>query len=367
MIPMTDAEANALLRALSSMLGAPVLGAAHESKQLQGGTLGDVRLVYGTSDVKNKGATPFSIVWKKQKKWHRPGDPGSWRREYDLYTSDFGRMMSDALRWPACYHAEFSGDEIQLWMEAIEGASGNGLPIEALEQAALEMGRLQGRVFAKPGIAKDIPAFGDTGYMKRDYTQWHKGTHTYAVRCSDAFRVPDHVRELIRRNPWDNDKTLEYNYLRFAECSIPDHLKRMIIQVDDRMEDVFGVIERLPVVLCHRDFWLENILFSCGQIRVIDWDMASWGYIGEDIASLVSDDIDYAHFEEYCRHLIPAYRRGLSESMDVSALTADRVREMILIKFGYRMVQAHLFAKSAEEKERLVHQLQKIHNMRDDL
>ena len=75
------------------------------------GSVGNVALITGTIEGK-----PFQVVRKTQKKWDRPGDPDSWRREYDLYVSDLGKVFTDALRWPICYHAEISADETQLWL-----------------------------------------------------------------------------------------------------------------------------------------------------------------------------------------------------------------------------------------------------------
>lgn len=61
---------------------------------LQGGTVGNVHLVSGTAETAEGEKLPYRIVLKIQKKWERYGDPGSWRREYDLYSSDLGATFS---------------------------------------------------------------------------------------------------------------------------------------------------------------------------------------------------------------------------------------------------------------------------------
>jgi len=53
----------------------------------------------------------------------------------------------------------------------------------------------------------------------------------------------------------------------------------------------------LPIVLCHRDFWIENIFLSQGKLRLIDWDCVGWGFAGEDIASLIADDKDVEYMK----------------------------------------------------------------------
>jgi Phosphotransferase enzyme family. len=46
----------------------------------------------------------------------------------------------------------------------------------------------------------------------------------------------------------------------------------MIIEIDDQSQEIFEHIEKLPIVLCHRDFWVANIFYSNGKILLIDWD-----------------------------------------------------------------------------------------------
>ncbi len=73
---------------LSKMLGETIVQTDYQTERLHGGTLGDVRLVVGEAKTASGDHLPYKVVWKSQKKWGRPGDPGSWRREYDLYQED---------------------------------------------------------------------------------------------------------------------------------------------------------------------------------------------------------------------------------------------------------------------------------------
>jgi len=140
----------------------------------------------------------------------------------------------------------------------------------------------------------------------------------------------------------------------------------MIFDIDVNMDNLFNEIARLPIVLCHRDFWIANIIHNKskidGKIWLIDWDTAGFGYVGEDLASLIADDIDFDNFEEYCQKLIPTYYEGISQHMDIS-MDNNFVREMILIKFGYRMVQKYMFADDEDERGEVVNMLQKIFSM----
>lgn len=357
-----------LTHALSKMLGANVIRAGYQTKQLQGGTLGDVKLVTGMAETAGGRKIPYKIVLKIQKKWERPGDPDSWRREHDLYMSDFSTIFSDSFRWPECYHTEMNGDEIQIWMEYIDGISGKALTIETFEYVAEELGRFQGGLYRQAEHLRNIPCLGDVGFLEREFNQWHTQTFTYDFLVSGPCRMPDFLKQMLKDGEIQiyNGKSFEYGYLRSRGCDMPEHLKQMLIDADDRREQIFLNLKSLPVVLCHRDFWIENIFLSGDKIILIDWDGAGWGFMGEDIASLIVDDMDVECLDEYYRSLIPAYYRGLSEYMDISTVENFYVREMIIIKFGYRILQEYMFSQSSDVKNQQITALQKIYDMKDE-
>lgn len=328
-------ELDVLLSVLSEALGTKILSAHYQTKPLQGGTLGDVRLVAGTAQATDGRSMPYKIVLKTQKQWERPGDPKSWRREYDLYTSKLHTVFSDVLRWPLCYRAEDHGDEIRLWIEYIDGVSGLGLTPEMLERAALELGRLQGKLYRDPtAFLRQIENLNTPSYLKSEHEGWMRNAQT----CS---------------------------YLRNDECPIPRHLRKMMIDIEDDAESVFARIERLPIVFCHQDFWIENVFHTEEGIRLIDWDTTGWGYLGEDIAALIADDVDHAVIDEYYRRLIPAYYRGISEYMDTADISEHCIWEIILLRFGYRFVYGCQHAQTAEERDLNILALQKLYEVRE--
>lgn len=368
---MTDNrnENDHLCKVLTAMLGQTAEVARCREEQLHGGTLGDVKLFSGSAKTADGTVQPFRAVQKKQKKWERDGDPDSWRREYDLAVSDFSSVFTDSLRWPDCYIAELhekpSGEETEIWMEFIDGISGSDLTMRMLEQTAYELGVFQGRLYRQPEKLTSLTFLSDPGFPEREYAKWHKQTFDYQFLCSDQCRVPEHVRNMIRSNPWDNGKTIEYNYLRSAECGIPEHLKQMLTDIDENRTVIFEKMKRLPVVFCHRDLWIENIFWSDGTIVLIDWDGAGFGYLGEDIASLIADDTESDCIPEYYRKLIPAYYEGISKYLPLPAVTDSCIREMIVTKFGYRAVQAHMFSDSQEGRREAVERLQKFYDLKE--
>jgi len=324
-----------LVLVLSKMLDKTIIRADYQLTELQGGTIGTVRLVTGMAETSDGENLPYKMVWKTQKKFERYGDPDSWRREYDLYASDFNKVFFDSFRCPDCYHAEINGDEIQLWMEYIDGVSGLHLTSEMYERAAEELGRFQGKLYAeRPNVLQNLTNLSKVEFMKNYY---------------------------LRYRSWN----VLYDYIRSDDCEIPKHLCKMLIDFDNNVDKIFSRIERLPIVLCHRDFWVTNIFYSDSKIVLIDWDTAGWGYMGEDIASLIADETDVCHMVEYYQKCVPAYYRGFSEYADVSHISDHCIYELILAMFGYRLVEWYKFAESPEDKSMHLNTLQKIYEMRN--
>ena len=336
MLPTALTE-ESVANVIGKMLGTNIIRSNFQTKQLQGGTVGDVRLITGNAETACGEMLPYNIVLKVQKKWKREGDPDSWRREYDLYKSDMDGLFNDSLRWPKIFCAEMNDEETetQLWMEYIEGVSGDDLALEMFERAALEIGRFQGKLYAKkPNFLYELANLSKAADLKNYYL---------------------HMRS----------RKEIYDYIRNDDCEIPKHLREMLIEIDDNSDDVWQRIEKLPIVLCHRDFWTTNIFYSDGKIRLIDWDTAGWGYMGEDIKQLISDEADPIYMVEYYRKCVPAYYKGFSEYVDISHIQDNCIREMILVNIAYRLVIWIKFAKSSKDKAHHLATLQKIYEMGD--
>lgn len=325
-----------LLYTLSQYYKQEVISADYQTMPLHGGTLGHVNKVTGTAQLVNGERLPYRIVLKMQKKWERYDDPLSWRREYDLYKSGLGETFTAGLRWPTCYYAEMSTqvDEWQLWLEYIDGVTGLDLTGDMYEQAALELGRFQGKLYAEqPSVLKSLTNLSHANLMKNTYKHYRS---------------------------WP----LVYDYIRSANCAFPPHISQMLIDIDTHAEDIFTRIEKLPLVLCHRDFWVTNIIYNEEKILLIDWDTAGWGYLGEDIASLIADEADIEHMVEYYQRCVPAYYKGFSEYVNVAHITDPCVYELILLVFGYRLVEWYLHAEDEAEKENHMKTLEHIYKLK---
>jgi len=137
----------------------------------------------------------------------------------------------------------------------------------------------------------------------------------------------------------------------------------MMIDIDEKAEHIWHRVENLPVVFCHRDFWVTNIFYKENKILLIDWDTSGWGYLGEDIISLIADEADVDNMVDYYNKCVPAYLKGFSEYADISNVTDLYIRERIILHFGYRLVEWFLDADTDEGKALQINTLQKIFEM----
>jgi len=362
-----------MIKALIAMLNKPVVSFECEEAPLDGGTVGDVRLISGNAVTDIGEKIPFKMVYKTHEKFERAGDPDSWKREYDLYISDINKTFTSAFRWPICYHAEINEKCFEIWMEYIEAPSGLELNIDMLEKAALELGRWQGRVFADPVLietARKLKNLGDPGFLQRHYSQFHTQHMMYEYIVSADCWLAENIKKyyLEKKDLINHEKSIEYNILRSEICTLPQHLKQMIFDVDEKQDEIFEKFKQLPIVLCQRDYWNENIFYDNGNIIVIDWDTTGWGYFGEDIAQLIFDDIDTKYFDEYVEKLIPTYYEGFTEFANITENdiinSKASIPDFIIILFGYWKVQAHIFSENAEDKLQAEKALQVIYDLR---
>jgi len=332
---MSDCKINAetLIAVLNKMLDTQVIRADYKTTQLHGGTVGNVVLLTGTAEISDKNMLPFNVVLKITKKWERYADPDSWRREYDLYASNLGAFFLDSMRWPICYHMEIDDGETRLWMEFIEGTTGLDLTGEMYERAAEELGRFQGKLYVeKSSELQNITNLSGVDAMEKFYRHYKS---------------------------WN----VVYDYVRSDTSELPKHLCNMIIAADENADKMFRLIEGLPVVFCHRDFWITNIFHCAENMMLIDWDTTGWGYLGEDIVSLIADEADVDHMVEYYQRCVPAYCRGFSEYADISHISDIYIRERIILHFGYRLIEWYLNAETPEGKQLHLDTLQKIYDM----
>jgi hypothetical protein len=347
-----------LLYVLSQMFGETINHATYQTETLHGGTVAEVILVLGVAQTINDNKYPYKVVLKRQRLWKRPFDDQSWRREYDLYTSKIDLLLTASLHIPKCYLATLNENETNLWIEYVEGPSGEELTVDMLEHIAYELGYFQGMTISMKPNTILLDNVSDIDFLKNELTQWYHQTYDYAFLCSKECRLPNHVKDMLMRNSWNDAYSIIYHYLRSNECNIPTHLKEMILEIDNNIENIFDAFQNLPIVVNHRDFWIENIIYQPNSIFVFDWDCVGWGYLGEDLASLIGDDTPTEKVAEYFERLVPAYNKGLNQHTKQTSIQYLSIIQMILIKYGYRLIQNHMFSSMDKNKIEIVKRLQ---------
>jgi thiamine kinase-like enzyme len=326
-------DKDTLITVLTKMLGADIINAGCQDAQLylQGGMSG-VKLIEGMAETVGGEKLPYKIILKVQQRRRPPSNPDLWTTEYYVYQSDLYKAFDAQIpvRMLKCYHSEISDDVYSLWLEYADGVTDEALTLDNLEYIAEKFGSFQGRVYSQPELLKNIERLSKGGFI-REYYEYQASEH---------------------------------DYLRSGKCDLPNHLKQMLIDADDNKAMIFQKFSSLPPVLCHGDFYISNIILKNDEVILIDWgDGAGWGYIGEDIANLIVDSTDIKYWGEYYRRLIPAYLKGLSKYMNVSALDNIYFREMVIIRSGHDCLYRYMHARSPEEKTEQITALQKIYDM----
>ena len=324
-----------LLQALSNMLGVLVRDAAFETELLQGGDVGEVYRISGNA-VTDHGSHPFTLVLKKQKKWDRHGDPGCWRREYEIYRHGLDQKLLQTIKLPQCYLLEESGDMTHVWMEYIEGKTGNDL-IHApdLALAAEKLGELQA-VFHKEG-QHDLPFLRSFPAVRSSFDLW-----------------------------WGRTKKALGTEIK----DFPAELRNTLNDYATRADSLLDALDNLPLTLCQGDFYHDNFIFKSGlngtDIYVIDWDSAGYGRMGEDavdvlMEAFVYSDRDVSLMPDFKKCIIDGYLRGVKRGGLEFMMDDTLVRDIFALAWGFRITDhylGHLYHKDEQAQKRCIAILQ---------
>ncbi|AKB51838.1 putative phosphotransferase related to Ser/Thr protein kinase [Methanosarcina barkeri str. Wiesmoor] len=329
---MTDIHKASLLATLGNMFANEINDAQYSTEVLQGGTVGDVAKLFGNAETDN-GLLPFSIIVKTQRKWDRYGDPDSWRREYDIYKQGLNDELPKVLKLPRCYLLEESEGITQIWMEFIEGKTGNKkLHGNELALAAQKLGELQAE-FHLYG-ERDLPYLRNYPAVRSSFNLWWNRMKSRLSRPIDGF--PDELRHIL------NDYALHAN-------------------------NIFASFDTLPLTLCQGDFHHDNLIFreSAGEtdIYLIDWDCAGYGYMGEDAVDVLMEAFVYSSRDisllpYFKQKIIDGYCEGVRSRGIDFAMCNTLVRDIFALAWGFRIANLYLFYKDELPKKRCIEILQ---------
>lgn len=305
---MKQIDKAALLNALSNKWKSIVEDADYEVIELQGGTVGDVVRIEGRAAMEGE-ERPFAVVLKTQRQWNRHGDPGCWRREYEIYKNGLDKEIGDFILLPKCYLLEERENETRIWMEHIEGATGSeALNVEELSLAARGLGAYQTR-FHENGARTLLYLRGYPAVVS-SYDLWWP-------RIKEAFSVPVE--------------------------GFPEALRHVINEYGARGQKLLISFEPLRRTLCQGDVHHDNLYYvKDGNIFLIDWDSAGYGYMGEDaidvlMEAFVYSDRDVVLLPEYRRRILTAYQEGARGQGVEVTLSDAQAKDLFALSWGFRI------------------------------
>lgn len=332
---MQEISKSSLLQALSNMLGVQISDATYETELLQGGDVGEVYKVSGKA-MTSDGSHPFALVLKKQKKWDRHGDTECWRREYEIYRHGLDQGLLQTIKLPRCYHLEESGEFTHIWMEYIEGKTGdNIIHAPELTLAAEKLGELQA-AFHKNG-QHDLPYLRSFPAIRSSFDLWWG--HTKKALASEIEGFPEELRNTL------NDYAA-------------------------RADSLLDAMDNLPLTICQGDFYHDNIIFKPRlegeDIYVIDWDCAGYGRMGEDAVDILMEafvysDRDVSLMPDFKKSIIDGYLRGVQKGGMEYKMDDALVRDIFALAWGFRITDQFLYYrhfKKEAAKERCLAILQ---------
>lgn len=315
-----------LLKALTAMFDKTVCDADFEVELLNGGTVGEVNKIYGTAVMENS-SHPFELVLKIQRKWERHGDPGCWRREFEIYKSGLCYEIPDCIKIPKCYLLEEDEDITYMWMQYVTGLIGcDQLHSDELSLAAERLGFFQ--AYYHLNGDKNLPYIRSYPALESSFDLWYG-------------KIPNRLKENI--------------------SGFPDALREILRQYAEKAEDArySDSLKSLPVTLCHGDVHHDNIFLSetdhgYFDVYLIDWDSAGFGYMGEDAVDVLMEafiysDRDVSLIHDFRKIIIQSYCSGAKKGGVELDLPDSLVREIFVYAWGFRIAALYLYYGSVND------------------
>ncbi len=235
--------------------------------------------------------------------WRASTDPrhwNYWRREYELYLSDFSELVAGTgIRLPNLYQHHAREDRLELHLEDVSGKTGHDLDLRDCARVCGAWGRAQGRL--QPLLAAEWTSRNFISAYARS-----KPADYALLTDEDVWRQP-----LIAEN-W------------------PSELREGLVGLYRQQDALLAILRAAPQVASHLDFWPNNVFLTATQeVVLIDWTMFGQGAACEDVGNFIPDAIfdgffpaeQFAELEEV---LFSAYLQGLEQHVQFDLAEAQR-------------------------------------------
>jgi len=216
-----------------------------------------------------------------------------WRREVDVYQSDFLENLPGGIRAPQCFAVQEQGQgRIGLWLEDIVGDKLEW-SIADYGQVAYDFGRFNGFYLT----AQPIPTYP---WLSQ---QWLRG---FVERTIPSIALLQ--------------QTLDHQWVK--RVYLPD-VAQNLFQLWAEREWYLQILTCLPQTLCHMDAFRRNIFIrrapdESQETVAIDWAFVGSGAVGEELVPLIEASIGFMEVDlsdvlELENQVLEGYLAGLSD------------------------------------------------------
>ncbi len=207
------------------------------------------------------GPTTFTRHWSRD--CEIPHRWNYWLREALAYQSGVAQRFADqGLRAPSCVDVDISGEDAVVAMEFVDGTPAERWDLDTYAGAARALGAAQGEILLS-GVLPEVD------WLSRGFLR------SYSTEKPVSWELLDDDRA------WNQPVVAE---------NFPPALRLAANELHTQRHRLYSLVESLPRVLCHLDFWTKNLIKADdGSLVLLDWAFVGDGALGEDIGNLVPD------------------------------------------------------------------------------
>lgn len=260
---------------------------------------------------------PWTVILKcinnpKPRK-QEPGGWSYWRREAEVFKSEFLGQLPSGVRAPLFYGAIEKDDGVWLWLEYILEATGRKWSLSDFQRTAKQLGYFQGG-FLSGNLPVDWPWLSQS-FFRNIWT--------------DNENWSNIMNPEVEWSAWN---------LPIVQQRFDTQQKGRILQLLADRQYFFAANDKLPQVLCHNDAHRRNFIWTqskqTGEAELvgIDWALTGSGALGNDLGELIGTSIYWFEYDPYqAEALEEAVFEGYLAGIAARNLEVDKR----LIRLGY--------------------------------
>jgi len=233
---------------------------------------------------------PWSMIMKKIDPDKDVTDPNGfryWRREIQIYQSEFLEQLTEIISLPEKYAILENPDgSVCILMEDVQDEFQHPWHINQFIDTAYQLGLFNGVFLAGQSLPED--QWGSRDWLRK-----------YLINATPMV-------DFIKQNP---DHPV-------VKALLPGLSLPMTLALWDEFPRLVNRLDELPQTFCHQDAFTQNLFYRKGKFIAIDWGYAGIAPVGAELAPLIgvaftfskfpsirADELDQVCFESYLRGL----------------------------------------------------------------